>query len=388
MKYEGQLGFFMETSLFIQFFLLFLECLIYNFIVNLFNYRVNILIMEGDFLNWKALADKIIHEGYSLSKSDAKEILHSDDADILALLDAAYSIRHHYYGKKVKLNMIINAKSGLCAEDCGYCSQSKDANTEINRYKLVSKQTIVEGAKEAKKNKIGTYCIVMSGRRPTDREVDTVISAVETIKSDIQELKICTCLGLVTEEQAQKLKDAGVDRFNHNINTSARHHENITTTHTYDDRVKTVEILKNVGISPCSGVICGMGESNDDLIEMAFALKDLDADSIPVNFLHPIPGTKLEHLDELTPIRCLKILALFRFVNPTKEIRMSGGREYNLRHLQGMGLFIANSIFVGDYLTTSGQEAHKDYEIIKDLGFEIEENPFETEAQQFIEVHS
>lgn len=339
-------------------------------------------------MNWKSVAEKVIHMGYSLTKIEAKEILISEDSEILSLVDAAYLIRHHFYGKKVKLNMIINAKSGLCPEDCGYCSQSKDAKTEIERYKLISKQTIVEGAKEAKKNKIGTYCIVMSGRRPSDKEVDTVISAVENIKSDIQDLKICTCLGLVTEHQAQRLKDAGVDRFNHNINTSESHHENITTTHDYDDRVKTLETLKSVGISPCSGVICGMGESDEDIVEMAFALKDIDADSIPVNFLHPIPGTKLEHLDELYPLRCLKILALFRFVNPTKEIRMSGGREFNLRSLQGMGLFIANSIFVGDYLTTSGQEANKDYELIKDIGFEIEENAFNTESEQFKEVHS
>lgn len=338
-------------------------------------------------MDWTNLAEKVI-EGYVIREEEARGILTVSDHEVLALVHGAYQIRRHFYGKKVKLNLIINAKSGLCPEDCGYCAQSIKAATKIDRYPLVSKQTIVEGAKEAKKNKIGTYCIVMSGRRPTNREVDTVIAAVEEIKRDVEQLKICACLGLVTEEQAFKLKAAGVDRFNHNINTSANHHANITTTHGYEDRVNTIENVKKAGISPCSGVICGMGETDKDIIDMAFALKDLDADSIPVNFLHPVKGTKLENMDELTPIRCLKNLSLFRFINPTKEIRIAGGREYNLRSLQNLGLFIANSIFIGDYLTTDGQDAKEDYQLIKDLGFEIEENPFETEGQQFTLYHS
>ncbi|MCH6268449.1 biotin synthase BioB [Neobacillus citreus] len=336
-------------------------------------------------MSWSKLANQVI-DGYVLTKEQAKEILLSKDDEILSLVNAAYEIRRHYYGKKVKLNLIINAKSGLCPEDCGYCAQSINAKTEIDRYTLISKQTIVEGAKEAKKNKIGTYCIVMSGRKPTNNEVDTVISAVQEIKSEVEQIKICACMGLVNEEQAVRLKEAGVDRFNHNINTSANHHANITTTHDYDDRVETIENVKKAGISPCSGVICGMGETDDDIVEMAFALRELDADSIPVNFLHPVKGTKLEDLNELTPIRCLKILALFRFINPTKEIRISGGREFNLRSLQNLGLFIANSIFVGDYLTTAGQGASEDYQLIKDLGFEIEDNPFETESQTLAET--
>ncbi|MFC4802857.1 biotin synthase BioB [Neobacillus sp. GCM10023253] len=336
-------------------------------------------------MSWSKLANQVI-DGYVLTKEQAKEILLSKDDEILSLVNAAYEIRRHYYGKKVKLNLIINAKSGLCPEDCGYCAQSINAKTEIDRYTLISKQTIVEGAKEAKKNKIGTYCIVMSGRKPTNNEVDTVISAVQEIKSEVEQIKICACMGLVNEEQAVRLKEAGVDRFNHNINTSANHHANITTTHDYDDRVETIENVKKAGISPCSGVICGMGETDDDIVEMAFALRELDADSIPVNFLHPVKGTKLEDLNELTPIRCLKILALFRFINPTKEIRISGGREFNLRSLQNLGLFMANSIFVGDYLTTAGQGANEDFQLIKDLGFEIEDNPFETESKTFAET--
>ncbi|TDM03740.1 biotin synthase BioB [Macrococcus carouselicus] len=321
------------------------------------------------------IAPRII-DGYTLTKEEALEILHTPDNRLLSLIDDAYQIRHHYYGNNVKLNMILNAKSGLCAEDCGYCGQSTKADTGCSQYALVDEQTLIRGADAAVNNQIGTYCIVMSGRKPTNREVERVTSAVGEIKAQHPELKICACLGLATDEQAKKLKAAGVDRYNHNINTSERYHDEVVTTHSYKDRVNTIAIMKEHHISPCSGVICGMGETDEDIVNMAFALKEIDADSIPVNFLHAIPGTKFEDKDELTPNRCLKILALFRFVNPTKEIRVSGGREVNLRTLQPMSLYIANSIFVGDYLVTNGQPNAEDYRMIQDLGFEIEQNAF------------
>jgi biotin synthase len=173
-------------------------------------------------------------------------------------------------------------------------------------------------------------------------------------------------------EQAKRLKEAGVDRYNHNINTSVSHHAIITTSHTYDDRVNTVETVKGSGMSPCSGVIVGMRETKQDVVDMANSLKALDADSIPVNFLHAIDGTPLQGVKELNPLYCLKVLALFRFINPTKEIRISGGREVNLRSLQPLGLYAANSVFVGDYLTTTGQEETEDYKMLRDLGFEVE----------------
>jgi biotin synthase len=185
-------------------------------------------------------------------------------------------------------------------------------------------------------------------------------------------MKICACLGILSDEQAVRLKDAGVDRYNHNLNTSAGNFANITTTHTYDDRVHTVEKVKVAGMSPCSGCIIGMGETNAELVELSYALRELDADSIPVNFLNSICGTPLEGNRELNPRKCLKALALFRFVCPTKEIRASGGREVNLRSLQPLALYAANSVFVGDYLTTEGQEAAADHKMIEDLGFEIE----------------
>jgi len=269
------------------------------------------------------------------------------------------------------LNLIINAKSGLCPEDCGYCSQSIVSTAPVNKYPLLEKDTLVDGARKAMEMKVGTYCIVASGKRPTDKEVDQVIEAVKTIKGEMP-MKICACLGILSAEQATALKDAGVDRYNHNLNTSKNNFENITTTHTYDDRVNTVNHAKDAGMSPCSGCIIGMGETAKDTVDMAFELRRLDADSIPVNFLNSIAGTPLENNKELTPQKCLKTLAMMRFVNPTKEIRASGGREVNLRTLQALALYAANSIFVGDYLTTEGQQASEDHKMIADLGFEIE----------------
>lgn len=325
--------------------------------------------------NWKRLANEVL-AGKELSNEEAMKILTTPDEDLLELLNGAYIIRHHYFGNKIKLNKIINTKSGLCSENCGYCSQSSISTAPIEKYRMLDKSSILEGAKQAYEMKVGTYCIVASGRGPSNKEIDSVVEAVQEIK-DRYPLTVCACLGLLKPEQATRLKEAGVDRYNHNLNTSEQHHEAITTSHTYQDRVNTVNIAKDAGISPCSGVIIGMKETKQDVIDMAYSLKALDADSIPVNFLNAIDGTPLQGTNELNPRYCLKVLALMRFINPSKEIRISGGREINLRSLQPLGLYPANSIFIGDYLTTEGQENSADYQMIIDLGFEID---FQSEA--------
>lgn len=321
-------------------------------------------------MDYRRLALNVL-EGHELTNSEAVSILNCPDDELLDLLHSAYKIRHHHYGNKVKLNMIINTKSGLCPENCGYCSQSSISTAPIEKYRMMDKDSIIQGAKQAHQLNVGTYCIVASGRGPSNKEINEVVSAVKEIK-DHYNMKVCACLGLLKPEQAEKLKEAGVDRYNHNINTSENHHENITTSHTYRDRVNTVQLIKEAGISPCSGVIIGMKETKEDVIAMARSLKVLDADSIPVNFLHAIDGTPLEGTDELNPRYCLKVLCLMRFINPSKEIRISGGREVNLRSLQPLGLYPANSIFVGDYLTTAGQESTADHKMLNDLGFEID----------------
>ncbi len=321
-------------------------------------------------VDWLQYAEKAL-KGERLTKEEALSVLMADDDDVMPLLHAAFQVRKHYYGKKVKLNMIINAKSGLCPEDCGYCSQSIVSTAPIEKYTLLDKDTLLAGAREAMNRKAGTYCIVASGRGPTEKELEQVIEAVKEIRETMP-LKICACLGILKDEQAARLAEAGVHRYNHNLNTSRNNYANITSTHNYDQRVETVEKVKLSGMSPCSGVIIGMGESEEEIVEMAYALRELDADSIPVNFLNAIPGTPLESYGRTPALKGLKVLALFRFICPTKEIRVAGGREVNLRTLQPLALYAANSVFVGDYLTTAGQEVTTDHQMIEDLGFEIE----------------
>lgn len=325
------------------------------------------------------IADDVL-AGHILTDEEALMILESPDEDLLPLLHAAYKVRKYYYGNKVKLNMIINTKSGLCPENCGYCAQSIISTAPVEKYSMMKQEEIVAGAARAASVNAGTYCIVASGRGPADRELDIVVNSVKEIKKNHAHMTVCACLGLLKPEQASRLKEAGVDRYNHNINTSADHHESITTSHTYDDRVNTVDLVKQSGISPCSGVIIGMRETKQDVIAMARSLYAMDADSIPVNFLHAVDGTPLGGTDELNPRYSLKVLCLFRFINPTKEIRISGGREVNLRSLQPLGLYPANSVFVGDYLTTSGQESDRDREMLEDLGFEVDLEPLNKEV--------
>ncbi|WP_315794492.1 biotin synthase BioB [Paenibacillus sp. BIC5C1] len=323
-------------------------------------------------LNWSSLANRSLN-GECLSIEEGLAVLEASDDEVLPLMQAAFQVRKYFYGKKVKLNMIINAKSGFCPEDCGYCSQSLVSTAPIQKYSLLDKETLLAGAHEAMARKAGTYCIVASGKGPTNKELDQVVEAVKEIHETMP-LKICACLGILKDGQAERLAEAGVHRYNHNLNTSKANYPSITTTHTYDQRIETVEKVKAYGMSPCSGVIIGMGESNQEIVEMALALRKLDADSIPINFLNAIPGTPLEGAGRTPAMKALKVLALFRFICPSKEIRVAGGREINLRTLQPLSLYAANSLFVGDYLTTAGQEISNDHQMIEDLGFEIELN--------------
>ncbi|QOS76878.1 biotin synthase BioB [Paenibacillus sp. JNUCC31] len=323
-------------------------------------------------LVWSSLADRSL-KGECLTMEEGLAVLEANDDEVLPLMQAAFQVRQYFYGKKVKLNMIINAKSGFCPEDCGYCSQSIVSTAPIQKYSLLDKETLLAGANEAMARKAGTYCIVASGKGPTNKELDQVVEAVKEIRQTMP-LKICACLGILKDGQAERLAEAGVHRYNHNLNTSKANYPSITTTHTYDQRIETVEKVKAYGMSPCSGVIIGMGESNQEIVEMALALRELDADSIPINFLNAIPGTPLEGAGRTPAMKALKVLALFRFICPSKEIRVAGGREINLRTLQPLSLYAANSLFVGDYLTTAGQEISNDHQMIEDLGFEIELN--------------
>lgn len=323
---------------------------------------------------WHALADRVL-DGVPLRADEATSVLACPDAELLPLLDAAYRVRRQHFGNRVQLYFLMNAKSGLCPEDCGYCSQSKISDAEIPKYNLLSRDKLLDGARVAAQRGAKTYCLVISARGPNEREV----AAVESIVPEIKEkygLDICACLGLLSDEQAQRLAACGVNRVNHNLNTGRDHYQNICTTHSYQDRIDTLRSVRTAGMELCSGGIVGMGEQQADIVQMAIELRDLGVESIPVNFLNPIDGTPLEGAAncggvELTPQYCLKVLAMFRLVNPDREIRIAGGREMHLRSLQPLGLYPANSLFVGDYLTTDGQAPQADYDMIRDLGFEV-----------------
>ncbi len=325
--------------------------------------------MDQHVSDWDTLAGDVLAGG-ELTAEHAAAILDVDDDDVLDLLAATYRIRRRHFGKQVQLYYLKNAKSGLCPEDCGYCSQSKVSDAAIPKYRWNTREQLLDEARKAKAANARTYCIVASGRGPSDREIEHVVQTVKDIKAELG-MHVCACLGLLTGEQARRLAEAGVDRINHNLNTSRRYYDQICSTHTYQDRLDTLEVVRQSGMELCSGLIVGMGETRDDIIDVVMELKSLKVESIPVNFLHPIDGTPLATEENLDPRFCLKVLCLLRFAHPSTEIRIAGGREVNLRSMQAMGLYAANSIFVSDYLTTPGQAAEADFRMIRDLGFEV-----------------
>ena len=318
---------------------------------------------------WQLLADRVL-AGDLVTEAGALAILRSPDEELLDLLSAAYKLRRHYFGTTVQLYFLMNAKSGLCPEDCHYCSQSKISQAEIPRYNLLSRDKLLDGARVAAERGSKTYCIVISARGPTEREIEAVEKIVPEIKRQY-DLEVCACLGLLTPDQAQRLAACGVNKVNHNLNTSREFYESICTTHTFQDRIDTLKAVRQAGLHLCSGGIIGMGERDEDVVRMALELRELEVESIPLNFLNAIDGTPLQATSRLTPHYCLKALAMFRFVNPASELRIAGGRELHLGSLQPLGLYAANSIFVGDYLTTKGQPPEADYKMIRDLGFTI-----------------
>ena len=319
---------------------------------------------------WYELA-RLAIAGKRLSARDGLGILSADDAAVPALLGAAYAVRHEFFGNRVRLCMLINAQCGLCSEDCAYCAQAKGSQAHIDKYALVSQAAILERARAAMAAGAINFSIVTSGRGPSDKLVETIAAAVREIKATLR-LQVCASLGILTPEQAKCLAAAGLDRYHHNLNTSARFHPQICTTHTYEDRVQTVRAVQAAGLSSCAGVIVGMGETDEDIVDMALALRDLDVDSIPVNFLIPVQGTPLASKQELTPLRCLRILVLFRLLCPRQDLRLAGGRPLHLRSLQPLALYAASAMFTGDLLTTGGPSVEADRQMIVDLGFEVE----------------
>jgi biotin synthase len=285
---------------------------------------------------------------------------------------AAFKVRLRYFGRRVKLNYLVNIKSGLCPEDCFYCSQRLGSAADVLKYTWLKPDEVRQNAEAGVKAGAKRVCLVASGRGPSDRDVARVSDMIAVFKKENPDVEVCACLGLLSDGQAERLHAAGTTAYNHNLNTAETNYGDICTTHSFGDRADTVTKAKQGGLSPCSGLIAGMGETDDELVDVAFALRGLDPDSVPVNFLIPFEGTPLGGQWALTPQRCLRILAMVRFVCPDAEVRLAGGREIHLRSLQPLALHIVNSIFLGDYLTSEGQPGHRDLEMIADAGFTVE----------------
>lgn len=306
------------------------------------------------------------------TREQALALLRADDDEVLDVVAAAARVRREFFGRRVKLNLIVNMKSGLCPEDCFYCPQRLGSASEVLKYSWISPAVAADTTDRAVAGGAKRVCLVASGRGPSDRDVTRVADTIGAIKQRQPDVEVCVCLGLLKPDQAERLRDAGAFAYNHNLNTSEEQYGQICTTHTYADRVETVERAQTAGLSPCSGAIFGMGEDDGNVVDLALRLRELDPDSVPVNFLIPFEGTPLGSEWQLTPQRCLRILAVFRFTFPDVEVRLAGGREIHLRSLQPLALHIVNSIFLGDYLTSEGQAGSADLQMIADAGLIVE----------------
>ncbi len=312
-----------------------------------------------------------VSTGIGIQSYEALKILESSSDDLFTIISLADKVRRKFKGDKVRLCSIINAQSGLCSEDCAFCAQSKISNSDIKKYPMMDSDEIALNAAASVKSGANEFSIVMSGYGLKNKnDIKKVGLAIENIK-DNTGLETCISAGIIDKETIGYLKNKGLDHIHHNLETSKNFFPNICTTHSYEEDVEVVKIAKSAGMRVCSGGIFGIGESDKDRVELAYLLKKLDVDSIPINFLSPVKGTPLEESANLTPIVCLKIIAMMRLVNPTKDIIVCGGREINLDDLQSL-IFAAgaNGMIIGNYLTTSGRDISKDMQMIKDLNLE------------------
>jgi len=310
----------------------------------------------------------VVLSGNYIDQAAASSLAHAAGADLWDLFAAAGRVRDRFRGTTVDICSIVNAKSGSCSEDCSYCAQSIHHSTGASVYPLISVDRMAEAALSAKKNGAKRFCIVTSGRGIDSRDdLECIARGVQHVR-DIG-LSSCATLGTLTKDQLAYLKDAGLQRYHHNIETSRAYFPRICTTHTFDERLEVLHNASALGLSACSGGILGMGESIKDRIAMAFTLRDLDVDSVPINFLMPILGTPLEKTAAITPLEALHSIALFRLILPQKEIRICAGRGTALGRLHPF-IFAAGAdgFMIGNYLTTSGLDPEEDLQMIRDLG--------------------
>ena len=319
--------------------------------------------------------------GELLSDATCEKLLTASEIELLPLLNAAYQVRKTYFQNAVQLHILNNAQNGYCPEDCHYCAQASSATTDIEAYPLKPDAEILAEAERAYESGAYRYCIVMSGRGPSPKRVSHLAKLIRTVKARYP-IEVCLSAGLIDVDAAGILKEAGLDRLNHNLNTSEAHYPKICSTHSYQDRMDTLQAAQRVGLACCSGVIVGMGEGTVDLIRVAKELRHLAVASLPVNFFLPISGTQLSESvtaqrnvpTPLTPDYCLRVLCLYRFLNPRAEIRVAAGREHHFRSMEVMALYPANSMFIDGYLNAEGSTASRTLQMIRDAGFTIKTN--------------
>jgi biotin synthase len=324
-------------------------------------------------LFWKRIRETAM-SGAGISGSDALSVLRLPREDLWMLLHLTEAVRRRFKGDGIRLCSIVNAKSGLCSEDCSFCSQSSRSKAEIRKYPLAGEEEILAAAREAKARGAREFSIVGSGLAMRSRmELERVGNAVERIRGELG-LETCVSLGTLSAGDVAYLLSRGLRSIHHNLETSRRFFPSVCSTHEYDADVRAVREAKSAGAWVCSGGIFGLGETDEDRVELSVTLRELDVDSIPVNFLNPVPGTPLEGKRELSPFDCLKIIAMLRLCHPGREIIVCGGREVNLRDLQAL-MFAAGATgtMAGDYLTTRGRPAGEDVQMIRDLGLSLRE---------------
>ena len=315
------------------------------------------------------LAEKILEEKLP-DNSAYLNILSAPEADLPGILTGAGMLRENFFGKKIHLCTICNGKSGKCSEDCKFCSQSSFSKTDAPVYPILKKEELKRGGMYAQETPINRYSIVTTGRGLPHKDVEAVAEAMSEL--DNTKIKKCVSLGILKDEDLKLLKEAGITRYHHNLETSRTLFKDICTTHTYDERIDTIKAAKRQGMEICSGGIFGIGETDEQILEIATDLKELDIDAVPLNFLVPIKGTPYGNAQNLTPSRCLRIIAFFRYFLPQKQIIICGGREKNLKELHPLIFYAgASGTMTGNYLTTDGRTLDNDLEMLKHLGLEI-----------------
>ncbi len=321
------------------------------------------MVEDGEFI---AKMENKVNSGAEIRLPEAERLFNTTDVQILA--ETANRIARNFSEDLIDVEMLLNAKSGSCPEDCSFCAQSSFYESKIEKYPLLSKETILGRAQKAKESGANSFCLVCAYRSPPESDFNYICEIIEHIKKYL-EIDVNVSLGFMTKERAKRLKMIGVKRYNHNLETSETYFSQICRTHDFSDRVKTARIVKDAGLELCCGGIIGMGETTIQRLELGYSIRDLSPNEVPINILIPKSGTPFESLHGVSPIDAIKTIAVWRFLMPTPIIKIAAGREVYFRDDDNLALRAgANGIITGGYLTTNGNDPSRDMQMIQDIG--------------------